>query len=356
MYGYLDTRHIDFPNQIDPAYLASLQNRRGVSFQSVLQQLDSRLGAAGQTFDPLVSQLVSLSTDPVAETRAGGSLTPEEEDEYGAGTPQFIRPAGHLNPIKRFRTVLGFTEDALEEMAEAQILRQADGVLRGVLRNQRLRALTRLFDNSEVRVDRRSTATSPGFAGSGTGDNVFGQPYPDGTSTPANYSHYIRETAANLIPAIVAARDQLAKWHPGPYDLVTSGTQLALIQADAQFVRATPDLILRAQGDAAANVDPATFVGVFAGDIRVWKALNELGTSAHVAIFKSYGVSDARNPLIYRYDADFGRAPVIRFRSMYPLDNAIIRHRFGIGVHGDRTGAVLINIAASGNYTPPTLQ
>jgi hypothetical protein len=356
VYGYLDTRHIDFPQSIDPTYLASLQNARGVSFQSVLQQLDARLAAAGRTFDPLVASLIALSSDPVAETQAGGAFRAEEEPEYGVVAPQFIEPAGHLNPIRRFQFNLGFTEDALEDMTERQILRQGDGVLRGVTRNQRVRALTRLFSADEVRVDRKSTAVSPGFAGSGTGTNVFGQPYPDGTDTGAGYTHYVRDTQANLITRLVTERNRLAKWHPGPYDLATSGVMLDLIMADARFVKATPDLILRAQGDAAANVDPAQFVGVFDGDVRVWKAINELGTEPNIALFKSYGVNDARNPLVYRYDERFGRAPVIRFRSMYPLDNAIIRHRFDVGVHGDRVGAVLIRIAGSGAYVAPTLQ
>jgi hypothetical protein len=44
----------------------------------------------------------------------------------------------------------------------------------------------------------------------------------------------------------------------------------------------------------------------------------------------------------------------MRSRSMVPLDQAVILWRFGIGV-SNRIGAAPIFIAASGDYTSPTI-
>lgn len=353
-YGYLDTKYIDLPANIDAAYLRGLTTARGVSFATVLQQLDARLAALNSVVDPLVASLISFTTEADTDGTTPTVFTLEEENEYGLPRPELAEPRRHMIPLRRYAKSLGFTEDGLEQMTLATLLNQFDSMAETFVRGGRIKVLERLFSDAEVRVDRNTTAVSPGFAGSGTGENAFTGTYPDGTALPGGYTHYYRDEAADLAVVIKAARDRLKKWYPAPYDLIASQTQIDLIAALPDFVRAESDLILRAQGTAAANVSAEQYIGVYDRDIRVMHGLNELGTEPNIAIFKTFGNLNAQNPLVWRYDPDFGRGAVIRSRSLYPLDQAVIRQRFGVGVN-NRTAAALISIAASGSYTAPVI-
>lgn len=353
-YGYLDTKFIDLPANIDATYLRGLTTARGVSFATVLTQLDARLASLNSVADPLVAQLISYTTEAQVDGTTPSMFALEEENEYGMPRPELAEARAHMLPIRRYVKSLGFTEDGLEQMTLATLLNQFDSVAATFIRGARVKALERLFSDAEVRIDRNSTATSPGMAGSGTGGNVFSGTYPDGTALPGGYTHYYRDEAADLAVVIKAARDRLKRWHAPPYDLIASQTQIDLIAALADFVGAESPLILRAQGVAAANVAADEYIGVYDQDIRVRHGLLELGTEPNIAVFKTYGDFSAQNPLVWRYDEAFGRGAVIRSRSLYPLDQAVIRQRFGVGVR-DRTAAALIRIDAAGNYVAPTI-
>jgi len=357
--GYLDTSHIDFPVGLDQTYVTNLENRVGVSFARVLALIDGRLATASANVDPLVAATASFTPGVSTEIPATDSFSLEEEDEYGLARPELGEaPKAHMLPFRRYRKAIGFTEEFLDAATEPQILRQVDTFLRTFTRGLTTNVLTRFWSADEVYVDRGTVTKSPGYAGSGTGDNVFSATYPEGTAIPAGYTHYYRDTAANRAALIRSMRDRLAKWHAAPFDLVGSAAEIAAIMALGEaggFVRATSDLILRAQGVAAANVDNARYVGVFDNDIRVWLGRNELGTSPNFAVFKSYGDFDVRNPIAIRYDPVFGRGIDIQYRDLYPLANAFMRQRYGAGV-GNRVGAALARIdAAAGAYIAPTL-
>lgn len=353
-YGFLDTKYIDLPTNIDQAYLRGLTTQRGVSFANILTRLDARLSALNSTADPLVADLVRYTTEASIDGTTPTTFALEEENEYGLPRPEVAEVRAAMLPIRRYAKSLGFTEDALEMMTESVIMNQFDSMAATFVRGARIKVLERLTSDAEVRIDRNSTATNPGFAGSGTGGNVFSGTYPDGTATPGGYTHYYRDTAANRAVVIKAARDRLRKWNPGPFDLIASQVEIDAIAALADFRWAESPLILRAQGVEAANVAAEDYVGVYDKNIRVRHALNEFGTSPNIVLFQTFGDFDARNPLAWRWDEAFGRGAVIRSRSLYPLDQAVIRQRFGVGT-SNRTAAVNIRIDAAGSYVSPSI-
>lgn len=352
--GYLDTKFIDLPANIDANYLRGLTTARGLSFANLLTQLDARLRTINAAVDPLVSQLVSFTTDASTDDSMPTQFVLEEENEYGLPRPELAERQAHMIPLRRYAKSLAFTEDFLEMATQPTILNQFDSMAATFVRGIKVKALERLTSIAEVRVDRGSTAVSPGFAGSGTGTNVFTGTYPNGSALAGSYTLYYRDTAANLAAVIKAARNELRKWWPAPYDLIASQTQIDLIAALTDFVPAESPLILRAQGVAAANVPADEFLGVYDKDIRVRHGQMEYGTEPNITLFKSFGAFSAQNPLVYRYDPDFGRGVVIRSRELYPLDQAVMRLRFGVGVK-NRTAAANIRIAASGGYVAPVI-
>lgn len=353
--GYLDTTRIDFPIGVDEAYIRGLENERGVSWERVLQLIDTRLQAASRIADPLVAAIARFTTEAAITPPSVNQFELEEENEYGVPRPELTEPPrGHMLPFRRYAKAIGFTEEGLEEITEAEVLRQIDTFLNTFVRGLTLKVLRRFTSGAEEYVDRKTNGLSPGFAGSGTGDLIFQGTYPDGTALPGGYTHYYRDTAANLEALLHSMRARLARWHAGPFDLVGSELEIAAVAALGDFTKATSDLILRAQGVAAANVDNSRYVGVFGDDVRVWIGRLEFGTEPNLAMFKTYGDFNVRNPIAIRYDAGFGRGIDIRYRAMYPLANAFMRQRYGVGVN-DRTAAALARIDAAGNYVAPAI-
>lgn len=358
-FGYLDTQYIDFPAGVDVAYIQGLRTRAGVDFPQVLREIDSRIGALNTTLDPLVASLISVTTEQFADATAPIAFTVDERGEYTLARPQLAEVGAHMLPLRGYDVSIGFTEDGLESMSLSRILTNIDSLLLGYRRLYRRAVLTRLFSNAEVRVAANTTVTSPGFAGSGTGNNVFPiDNYPDGTPLAANYTLYYAVGGGTLATTLLAARNELRRWHPGPFDLIAPQSQIDLISAinpgnpATGFVAAGSVLVRTGTGDAEAIVDPAMYLGVLFGDIRVQQAITDTA-SPNIAIYKTYGALDERNALAWRYDELKGRAAILRYRSLYPLDQAVVKQDFGIGVK-DRTAAALIENGAA-PYTPPTI-
>lgn len=359
-YGILDTKYIDFPPNIDQSYLRGLQTRGGVSFATVLSEIDARLGTLNASLDPLIANLMTVTTEAFTEDGAPVAFEVTERGEYTLARPQLVEGQGLMIPLRSYDVSIGFTEDGLERMSQERIMRNVDSVLLGLRRLHKVQALTRLFSNAEIRVAKSTTSTSPGFAGSGTGDNVFSRPYPDGTALPGGYTHYYvanTSTTGEFESKIEAMIARLALWHTPPFDLVGSAAAITAVKALTNFVSAGSALIRQGVGISEAMVDAATYAGVYqsAGgyDVRVRVPLLET-TSNNLAIFKSYGALAPNNPLVWRYDPLLGRNAVLRYRSLYPLDQAVVKQDFGIGVN-DRTAAALLYFGAGATvYTVPT--
>lgn len=358
-FGILDTRYIDFPAGVDVAYLQGLRTRAGVDFPRLLREIDARLGALNTGLDPLVAALVTSTTEQYADTSGPSAFAVDERGEYTIARPQLAEGGAHMLPLRGYDVSLGFTEDGLESMSLNRIIANIESMLLGMRRLYRRQALTRLFSDTEVRVAPGTTVTSPGFAGSGTGDNVFPRTtYPDGVALPDPYSHYYRIAAAGLAAGLKTARDRLRRWHRGPFDLIAPAAQVSAIvgisadnPADG-FVSAGSALVRAGTGANEALVDGSVYLGVLFGDVRVHMEIDDF-SSANIAMFKSYGPLSPQNALAWRYDEVKGRGAALRYRDLYPLANAVLKQDFGIGVN-DRTAAVLITVADNGDYVAPT--
>ncbi|HYP18610.1 MAG TPA: hypothetical protein VEY08_00945 [Chloroflexia bacterium] len=350
-FGMLDTTYIDLPAGLDVAYIEGLRTRAGVEFPQLLQEIDSRLATFNGTIDPLLAMLLMTTTELFVDGSGPVAFQVEETGEYTIARPQMVEGQAHMLPIRKYDVALGITEDGLDSMSLTKILENVDSILLGLKRLYRKLALKRLFSDAEVRIDIKTAVTSPGMAGSGTGTNVFARPYPDGQALPGGYTHYYRVASGGLAAGIKAARDRLKKWHKGPFDLIAPSTQIDAIAALPDFVSAGSALIRQGSGSAEALVDAATYVGVYDKDIRVHMAIEDTA-DPNIAIFKSYGNLAEQNALAWRYDEMTGRNAFLRSRETFPLANAVVLQKLGIGVN-NRVAATLIRVDAAGNYVEP---
>jgi hypothetical protein len=352
-FGILDTKYIDLPANIDERYLQGLRTRAGVDFPRILREIDARVGTLNTFVDPVVAALITPTTEIYAEGGAAPDFEINERGEYTLARPQLAEIPAHMLPLRGYDASLGFTEDGLENMSLSKITKNVEALFAGWRRLHRKETLKRLFSKAEVRVDSKTTVTSPGFAGSGTGDNVFSGSFPDGNALPGGYSHYYTTTAAALAAALDAAIAQLLRWQAGPFDLLAPQAEIDLVAALPKFVTAGSALVRRGADESEAQVDPNVYVGVYDGKVRVRQAIVDT-SDPNIAIFKSFGNLNAMNALAWRYDEVKGRGAVVRSRSLYPLDQAVLKQDFGIGVN-NRTAAALIFVNADGDpYEDPS--
>jgi hypothetical protein len=353
-FGLIDTSHIDWPSNVDSTYLRGLQTRSGLQFTDLARRLDAGMATVNAGVDPILSLLIAPpTTNPVAQGGRTSRMVATKRSEYTLARPQYVERAANMLPIDEYEIALGFTEDGLMEISLDDFQAQVDAMVAGWEMLHRAEVLSRLFSDAEIPVDKGTTATSPGFAGSGTGANVFTGLYPDNTPLPGGYSHYYRDTTANFIATVKAQRNQLRRWHPGPFDFIGSAARVDALVADAAFVSAGSALIRVGDGVSEALVDAERYVGVFDKDIRVHTSILDFATD-HWTVFKTYGALSPRNPLIWRYDDMRGIDAYVRSRELFPLAEAVSIQKFGVGVN-DRTAATLGYAAASGAYVAPTL-
>lgn len=354
-FGVLDTQYIDLPANIDTTFIEGLRTRSGYDFQQLLRQLDQRLGSLNRNLDPLLASLLApATTDDIADTTNPTAFVVTERGEYTIARPQYTEGQAHMLAMRGYDVTLGFTEDGLEDLSLPRILVNVDSLFMGMRLLYRKEAMKRLFSDAEVRISIKTSATAPGFAGSGTGGNIFSGSYPDGSALPGGYTQYYRDTAANLLAVIKSAKARLAKWNRGPFDLIAPQAQIDAIVAlgapyfyrsDRQFVR------LGANSDIA-TLDPNMYVGILDEDIRVRLPITDF-SSPNICIFKTQGNLAPGNPLVWKFDEKKGRAAYVRSRSMFPLADATVLQTFGINVN-NRTSAALIRIDAAGGYVAPT--
>jgi hypothetical protein len=358
-FGILDTQYIDLPAGLDASYLEGLRTRAGVDFADILRELDSRLAALNNSLDPMVAGLIAVTDEVTADGTGPVSFVIERAGEYTIARPQMTEGQATMLPLYKFDVTLGFTEDGLESTSLRRLFTNVDSLFLGMRNHYRKEALRRLFDDAEVRVDNKTVVKSPGFAGSGTGDNVFSRPYPDGLPLPGGYTHYYRDTTANRAAVIKSARNRLKKWQAGPFELIAPQTEIdALVLINPGnpqdgFVSAGSALVRNPATNAEAQVDADIYLGVLFGDILVRKPIEDY-SDPNIAIYKSFGPLNAQNPLAWRYDPLHGRNAIVRSRSLYPLADANVHQKFGIGVN-NRTAAALIRIDAAGGYVKPNI-
>ncbi len=353
-FGIIDTSYIDFPSNIDSTYIKGLTLRSGLQFSDLVGRVDAAMGEINAGLDPVMASLLAPpTTSEVARGGANGRFKATRKSQYTVARPQTVERAAHGLAIDEWEIALGFTEDGLQEISLDDFQAQLDAVRLGFEAARRGETLGRLFSDAEVSVQAGTVMTSPGFAGSGTGGNVFNTAYPNGNALGAGYTHYFRDTDANRALVIATAVDRLALWGPGTFELIGSSAAITAISLLPLFVAAGSALVRPAPAAAEALVDPLAYAGVYRQNIRVRRPITDF-TEDVFAIYRSGGAFSPSNPLVWRYDALRGRDAYVRSREMFPLAGAYVMQKFGANVH-DRTGAALIKIAASGAYVAPVI-
>lgn len=355
--GFIDSKYISFPPNVDVAYIEGLKTADGTTFSRVLQEINSRLTTFNGGLDPLLADLIYTTDDVFAESLQPIAFEVEESSEYTLPRAQFAESTASQLPIRDWDLSTGWTEEGLLDMPFNRIMLQIDSILLGLKVNHRKQVLKRLFSDAEVAIDpkRRAVGTNPGFAGSGTGTNVYDTPFSDGSAVPEGYTFYHRDTEENLSVALKAMRAKLGARQAGPFDLIGPGNMIDKVTALPEFLKAGSSYRNEGNGVSLANVDPDKYVGTLFDDVLVRRPIQDF-SDPNLAMFKTYGALSPQNALAHRFDSRPGRGrdARLRYRDFFPLSQAVVLHKYGIGV-ANRTAAALLHVAASGDYEAPSI-
>lgn len=359
--GTHDLAYVDLGPQLTTERALALNTRAGVPFDSILRGANAAMASVTANVHPLVSALTYQTDQDIAGSEDSGNFQIQYGSEYAVAPPQRMDHIEHFLPIRKWDAATQFTEDYLDNATQDRITSLLDSIANGYRRLHLTLALDALFNPTALPLTQNSSSFSPKFIGyDAVNDPAYGKvTLPNGTIVTTGYTHYLRDTTANVLIAIDAALAKLkARGQTGPFEIIPSPAASVAIQALAEFKAAGDTLITVAQGQAFAQVDQTLYDGALLGrDVKVRKAVDQIIDAGvpYFAIVKVYGANAPGNPLAWRYLPKYGITPVIRSRSMYPLDYATTIHRTAFGT-GNRFGAVLVKLAGTGVYTAPQIQ
>lgn len=360
-YGTHDFSQIDLGPQLSPERAAALRTAAGVSFGDILRSLNAAMQSVTTNMDPLVRALTVQTTSEETEPLTTGGYQVQYGSEFAVAMPQISDELTHLLPIRKMDIANLFTEEFLDNTNMERLNRRFDRLGDGFRIAHKVLTLDTLFNPTAAPVTENSVEISPKFIGFSASDPYNGRVrLPDGTVISSSYSHYLRDTVANLAAMIDTAVARLqANGGVGPFEIIPSSAAAGHISALDSFVDAGDPNVRVGSGTDEAMVDPNVYIGVLRGkNVFVRKPEGRIvddGSASWFAMVKTYGDNAEGNPLAMRYSERYGLTPTIRSRSMYPLDYATAVHRVGFGVN-ERFGAVLAKIAASGDYTAPQIR
>ena len=346
-FGYVDSHFIDWAAGQTESRLRNGQNRLGISFLEFINRVDGAMAAVNANNDPLISALTYRTTNDRVDGAYAASKVFQRAGEYTIPRPQRGTPSGWLLPLYENAITLGFTKKALDVMSVDTFEGELATTVQAIRRGQRADVLERLFLDTEFPLDNDGVGASPGFAGSGTGTNVYSGPTPPGVTTLNLYARVT--TGANAATQVATFQTYLNYFYgPGALELLTSSAGITEVTAMTGFVEAGSAFVRPASGTAEAMVDANQYLGVLNGNILVRHADPQI-TGNVLALYKSGGANSPTNPLAWRYSDIWGPDAWVEDRELYPLANAVVNQNFGIGAN-NRTAAALIAVAASGTY------
>lgn len=360
-YGTHDFSLIDLGPQLSPERAAALNTSAGVSFGEILRALNAAMAAVTDNVDPLVRALTVQTTEERTDTELTGEFRVEYGSEYAVAMPQVSGEISHLLSIRELDIATQFTEELLDNASLLSLMDRFDKLGDAFRRAHKVLTLDTLYNPTAKPVTENSLERSPKFIGFDADDPYYGEvTLVDGSVVSAPYSHYLRDTTANLLALIdLALVRAKSRGQVGPFDIVPSPNAADAITSLVEFVSAGDALVRPGMGAEEAVVDSNTYLGVLRGrNIRVRAPEDRIidaDGQAWFALVKTFGDNTPGNPIAWRYSEKYGLTPTVRSRSQYPLDYATAIHRSDFSVN-QRFGAVLAQVGTAGTYIAPQIR
>jgi hypothetical protein len=360
--GVNDLKQYSLPANWDTSELTKVRLQSGETYEQFISDVAAGLAAlnAGLLSDPLVSGLISTTTDLALEYRSGVSNGFEEATEYGRPDAARATTTGHMLPLVEYDRGLGWTWMFLRKARRLQLDSDIASAMADIKNLWHQKVLRRLFKST---YDSVGSGKSVPICDGGTADSSYiPYPVPDrGGTFLYTHTHLLRMdgiTQANLETAIAHLWEH---GHDAPYDLLVSQTDIGdwTNTTNVTGYVPRPDPLLRYGVQTDLSAAGQDFIGAIETDYGACRirATGRIPTK-YWAVYKSLGAQDQRNVLRVRYNPRMGIGAVLlagdHIRE-YPLENAILWSEFGVGVGEDRTAAAVVFNHNDNAYVDPTI-
>jgi len=339
--------------------LAQLRMASGETYDELISDITDGLQIANAALltDPMVAGMISVSDELTVEYATGVSNGFEDHTEYATGDARRTATSGHMLEMVDKDRKLGWTFDFLRKARRSQIDADIASAMNDLSNVWQRTLLTRLF--------------KPTFTAVGTGRSV---PLADGGTADASYvpvaaparaqafssshSHLLRLDGISQANLEIAIGHLWEHGMDGPWDLVISQSDVAAWAATNGWVKRADGMIRYGVQTNLAEVDDqylAVIETASYGPVRV-RSTARLATK-YWGVYKSYGAQDSRNVLRVSPSRTWGLGAALLAGDhirQFPLENAILRFEFFVGVQ-DRVGAAVVYNHTSGNYVAPTI-
>jgi hypothetical protein len=348
----------------DLAELKRLELRDGTTFdQMVTEVQDAANAVSGELLSaPHYSSLFSVQDTPDLEygVYTGGGI--QEMTEYSVPDPFRGKTTGHMLPIKMFNRTLGWTFLALENRRRTQLQADIQVVVTDIRDHYQQRMLQKFFTMEASKVNDTAGASVP-FADGGTSDsNYVPLQGPEGQTFANTHDHYVRYTAVSNANNLLMVQHLTEHGHQPPFDLCIAQADIATYRALTEW--RAPEWQGIIYRDSSSGTDRAALDGIqlYDGYLETAEGIVRVWTSPRVpttysAMWKAYGVGDARNPMRMRIDPlkGYGWSVVPGNYVNAPLTLVALRSEWDAGVGDDRTNGVFCEIDSAGDYATPTI-
>lgn len=360
--GPNDLKQFAIPSNWDAAYLARYQLADGTTYEGFISDVSQALAIVNASIisDPLLANLMALTTDASIEYRSGVSNGFEEATEYGRPDSKRAATTGHMLPLIEYDRTLGWSWMFLRKARRMQLDADIASAMQDVRDLYTKKVLTRLFKST---YDSVGSGKSVPLADGGTADSTYVPvPMPDrGGTFTSSHNHFQRLDGITQTNLETTVKHLWEHGYDGPYDLLVAQADIASWTNTTNVTGYVPNpspLIRYGVTQDLANVGEG-FIGAIETDYgAVRLRANARIPTKYYALYKSFGANDQRNPLRVRYNPRLGVGAILLAGDHvreYPLENAIMWTEFGVGVGEDRTAAVVTYNHTSGSYTDPTI-
>jgi hypothetical protein len=361
--GPNDLKQYALPSYWDAAELSKQRLEDGSTYEAYISDVTAALAQAnaGLLSHPLISSLISITTDPALEYQTGVSNGFQVATEYSRPDGKRGATTGHMLPLIAYDRGLSWTWMFLQKARRVQLDSDIAAVMQDLKNIWSQKILTRLFKETYDAVG--SAGRSMPLADGGTADSTNYVPpaYPDrGGSFVYTHDHITPLDGIKQSTLETAVKNVWEHGHDSPFDLLIAEADISswvnTVNVTGYIPRADPLLRYGVTQDIAqVGSDYIGAIETDYGAVRI-RATGRIPTTFW-AVYKSYGPLDQRNPLRVRYNPKFGVGAVLlagdHIRE-YPLENAILWMEFGVGVGADRCAAVVAKNTA-GSYSDPTI-
>ncbi len=359
--GLNDLKQYALPAHWDAGKVAQVTLESGETYEQLISDIAAGLSMVNGELlrHPIYSGMISLTTDLTSEYAVGVSNGFEVHTEYGLPDSKRGKTTGHMMDLIAYDRGLGWTWDFLRKARRKQIDADIASAVADVNNLWGQKILTRHFNNIYVAV---GSGRSMPYADAGTADDTYVPVnFPDrATAFATSHDHFLDLNGIDQANLLTAVKHLWEHGYNGPFELLVSDADRSSwtdATALTGYVPVADPLIRYGVTQDLASTNAEGVIGVIETDYGACR----LRSSARIpttfwTVYKSWGAMDQRNPLVVRYQTQFGIGAVLMAGDhirQYPLENSIMFAEFGVNVM-ERIAAVCVE-STSGSYSAPTI-